>query len=260
MKIFDAHFHVIDPRFPVVPNEGFVPERFTVRDYLRVAEPLGVVGGAVVSGSFQGFDQRYLVSALRRLGPSFVGVTQLPPSVTDDVIRRLDGAGVRAVRFNLRRHGSVRIHGLREMAARLWDLVGWHSELYVEGRELDMLSPIITGMPRVVIDHLGLTRRALPPLLRLVEGGVYVKASGFGRLHFDPAPVLREIAGVNPGLLVFGTDLPSTRAPRPFRDDDLALLIETLGPRVAGMVLYENAVDLYRPPQPMTVVGRPNHA
>ena len=36
------------------------------------------MGGAVVSGSFQGFDQSYLLDALDQLGPSFVGVTQLP--------------------------------------------------------------------------------------------------------------------------------------------------------------------------------------
>ena len=28
--IFDAHFHVIDPRFPLQPNQGFVPEPFPV--------------------------------------------------------------------------------------------------------------------------------------------------------------------------------------------------------------------------------------
>jgi len=28
MKVFDAHFHVVDPRFPLVPNEGYVPDAF----------------------------------------------------------------------------------------------------------------------------------------------------------------------------------------------------------------------------------------
>jgi len=42
---------------------------------------------AVVSGSFHGFDQSYLLDALALLGPGFVGVTQLPATVTDDEIR-----------------------------------------------------------------------------------------------------------------------------------------------------------------------------
>ncbi|MBR7503743.1 hypothetical protein KCW65_27045, partial [Mycobacterium tuberculosis] len=84
----------IDPAHPLVENDGFLPDPFTVADYrARVAhlgatpdhesptteEPtFAVAGGAVVSGSFQGFDQGYLVEALRALGPTFVGVTQLP--------------------------------------------------------------------------------------------------------------------------------------------------------------------------------------
>ena len=32
--LFDAHFHIIDPRFPLVPNRGYLPDRYTVSDYL----------------------------------------------------------------------------------------------------------------------------------------------------------------------------------------------------------------------------------
>ena len=70
-------------------------------------------------------------------------------------------------------------------------------------------------LPRVVIDHLGRTRAGLPALLELVDGGAFVKASGFGRVDHDVPAALRAIAAVNPAALVFGTDLPSTRAPRP---------------------------------------------
>lgn len=35
--IFDAHLHVIDPRFPLVPNGGYLPEPFTAEDYLERA-------------------------------------------------------------------------------------------------------------------------------------------------------------------------------------------------------------------------------
>ena len=72
-RIFDAHLHIIDPRFPLVPNKDYLPDPFTVEDYLRRTEALNVAGGAVVSGSFQAFDQSYLLDALDRLGPSFVG-------------------------------------------------------------------------------------------------------------------------------------------------------------------------------------------
>ncbi|MGC1332472.1 amidohydrolase family protein, partial [Pseudomonas sp.] len=70
-QVFDAHCHIIDPRFPLVANEGYLPPTYTVDDYLAQAAPLGVCGGAVVSGSFQAFDQTYLLDALARLGPGF---------------------------------------------------------------------------------------------------------------------------------------------------------------------------------------------
>ncbi|WP_346654706.1 amidohydrolase family protein, partial [Pseudomonas viridiflava] len=107
--IFDAHCHIIDPAYPLQANNGFLPEPFRVSDYLAQVEPLGVRGGAVVSGSFQGFDQTYLLAALKRLGANFVGVTQLPSSVTDAELEMLNASGVRALRFNLKRGGSEQL-------------------------------------------------------------------------------------------------------------------------------------------------------
>jgi len=246
--VFDSHLHIIDPRFALTPNEGFLPAPFTCDDYLAVAGPLGVAGGAVVSGSFQGLDQSYLHAALRRLGAAFVGVTQLPVSASDEAIVELERAGVRAVRFNLKRGGAVAPSDLQELACRLHELVQWHVEIYVDGAELPALLRTLTGLPRLVIDHLGLSRAGLPALLSLVEQGAYVKATGFGRLDFDPAPVIRQIAGINPNALLFGTDLPSTRAPRPFNGQDLRLMEEALEPALLKRALYDNAVALYRPP------------
>jgi predicted TIM-barrel fold metal-dependent hydrolase len=93
LRVFDAHFHIIDPRFPLHPNQGFLPEPFTVEDYRARVAHFGVVGGAVVSASFQGSDQTYLVDAQSRLGEGFVGVTQLPPTVTDAKIAALASGG-----------------------------------------------------------------------------------------------------------------------------------------------------------------------
>lgn len=211
------------------------------------AVPLGVVGGAVVSGSFQAFDQGYLREALRMLGPSFVGVTQLPPTVRNEEVLALDAVGVRAIRFNLRRSGLAGLRALPEFAARVYDLAGWHAEVYLDGSDLSHLEAVLSALPCVVVDHLGLRKAGLPTLLRLVEQGVYVKATGFGRLDFDPAPVLRDVASANPRALLFGTDLPSTRAPRSFRAQDLHIMMDVLTRRQAAKALFENAMALYRP-------------
>jgi predicted TIM-barrel fold metal-dependent hydrolase len=245
--LFDAHFHVIDPRFPLVPNRGYLPDRYTVSDYRERMEGYDLRGGAVISGSFQAFDQDYLVNALDQLGPAFVGVTQLPASVSEEELRELDRYGVRAVRFNLKRGGSEDISHLDAMARRIHALLGWHVELYADACDLSELYDTLVTLPAVVVDHLGLSSEGLPLLLRLAERGVRVKASGFGRVDFDVRGALKELHAVNPDALMFGTDLPSTRAARPYSDRDFQLVIDTLGETAARRVLLDNAVDFYRP-------------
>src|SRR6266404_1143536 len=100
-RLFDSHCHIIDHRFPIVANQGYTPPEFRLADYLAKTKPLGVAGGAVVSGSFQANDQTYLMDVLPRLGPGWVGVTQIPDDCPDEEIKKLAGIGVRAVRFNL---------------------------------------------------------------------------------------------------------------------------------------------------------------
>jgi predicted TIM-barrel fold metal-dependent hydrolase len=245
-KLFDAHFHIIDPRFPLVPNRGYLPDRYTSNDYLERMKDYDLRGGAVISGSFQAFDQDYLVDALSRLGPSYVGVSQIPASITDEELLELDQAGVRAVRFNLKRGGSEDISHLDQLGRRAYELAGWHTELYVDSRELPDLLPILLALPAVSIDHLGLSAEGFPALLRLVENGSHVKACGFGRVDFDVPQALRTLYGINPKALMFGSDLPSTRAARPFSDNDFSLVIDTLGEDAARHVFYDNAKDFYR--------------
>ncbi|MEZ4447966.1 MAG: amidohydrolase family protein [Nannocystaceae bacterium] len=247
-RIFDAHLHILDPRFPRVANHGYLPPDFTVDAYLAEARPLGVGGGAVVSGSFQAFDQGYLQAALTALGPTYVGVTQLPEDVPSDRLEELDAIGVRALRFNLRPGGSAGVDALEALARRAHARVGWHVELYAEADALLDLEARLRALPRVVVDHLGLSEAALPVLLRLVEGGARVKATGFGRYHGDLDRALRSIAAADPGALLFGTDLPSTRAPRPFSVDDLERLRRALDDdALVRRALADNALALYRP-------------
>lgn len=268
--IFDAHLHIIDPKHPLLANNGYLPDPFTVEDYLSriggldtgdglgtaddpgtadglgIAHGLGIAGGAVVSGSFQGFDQGYLVEALDKLGPTFVGVTQLPADTTDKRILELDRAGVKALRFNVARGGSAALDDLEHLARRIHDLAGWHSELYIDARTIDEdLVRIIGALPAVSIDHFGMHREGLPSLLRLATRGVKVKATGFGRVDLDPSTAIRAVMDVDPSALMVGTDLPSTRARRPFVDADFDLIRDVLSPDECSAAFWDNAADFY---------------
>ncbi|MCU7916693.1 MAG: amidohydrolase family protein [Candidatus Thiodiazotropha sp. (ex Gloverina cf. vestifex)] len=243
-----AHFHIIDPRFPLVENQGYLPLPFTCDDYLERMNDLPLKGGVVVSGSFQAFDQNYLLAALETLGPGFVGVSQLPASVDDSMLQQLDDAGVRGVRFNLYRGGSEVLAKLENFAHHIYERLNWHVELYTDALIIDRYHTMLSELPAVSIDHLALSRQASDRLLGLVEQGMKVKASGFGRLESNPIPLLREIFAANPDSLMFGSDLPSTRAPRPFAVRDLERIGEALCENGVKRVFCENARHFYRLP------------
>ena len=245
MNVFDAHFHIINFDFPITENQGYLPPSYVVNDYQRETAHLNVHGGAVVSGSFQGFDQQYLLHALKELGPTFCGVTQLPYSVSDEEIIHLHSKGVKALRFNIKRGGSEDLSKLDYFARRVYDLVGWHSELYIDSKELPDIAVTIETLPAVSIDHLGLSEEGLPHLLKLVEKGGRVKATGFGRVELNVENALQSIYKVNPDALMFGTDLPSTRAKRPFNDHDITLIQTLFSVEAANKILYTNAQQWY---------------
>ncbi|OOC61561.1 amidohydrolase family protein [Paenibacillus ihbetae] len=243
--IFDTHLHIIDPRFPLIENQGFLPEPFTCKDYLDKVQELNVMGGAIVSGSFQGFDQNYLIDSLQKLGENFVGVTQLPHDTSDEEIIRLHGYGVRGIRFNVKRGGSEDISRLDYFARRVHELVGWHAELYIDSTSLPEIATTLEKLPAVSVDHLGLSREGFNNLLSLVDKGVRVKATGFGRVDLDVTEAIRSIYSINPDALMFGTDLPSTRAKRPYDHSDIELIYNTLDKDQAEKVLYKNAINWY---------------
>ena len=245
-RLFDSHCHIIDHRFPIVPNQGYTPPNFPLEDYLAQAKPLGVVAGAVVSGSFQANDQTYLMDLLPKLGPAWVGVTQIPNDYPDAEIARLDALGVRAVRFNVFRGRIDSVDDIVALATRCHSVVGWHSEIYADAAALKPHIDRLAKLPKLSIDHLGMNGEGLPVLLDLVAAGWKVKATGFGRVKMDVPKVLEAVAKKSPDALVFGTDIPSTRAARPFETADIDLIERVLGRELAQKAFWDNPLALYR--------------
>jgi hypothetical protein len=103
-------------------------------------------------------------------------------------------------------------------------------------------------LPAIHIEQLGLSKQDFSFLIKLVERGAHVKASGEG-VDLDVRNALREIYSANSNTLMFGTDLLCTRAPRPYSGEDLQLVLDTLGEAAAREGLHENAVAFYRPAQ-----------
>jgi predicted TIM-barrel fold metal-dependent hydrolase len=245
-RLFDSHCHIIDHRFPIVPNQGYTPPNFPLEDYLKQVKPLGVVAGAVVSGSFQANDQTYLIDTLPKLGTGWVGVTQIPNDYPDAEIAKLGAIGIRAVRFNVFRGRIDSVDEIAALSTRAHAVAGWHSEIYADAAALKPHVGKLTKLPQFCIDHLGMTEEGLPVLLDLVDAGWKVKATGFGRVKMGVPKVLEAVAKKSPNALVFGTDIPSTRAQRPFLASDIDLIEKVLGPELAKKAFWDNPLALYR--------------
>ncbi len=47
MRIFDAHFHIIDFDFPIIENQGYTPPSYVVEDYQKETALFNIEGGAI---------------------------------------------------------------------------------------------------------------------------------------------------------------------------------------------------------------------
>lgn len=246
MKIFDAHFHIIDFNYPVVENNGYFPPEFKVEDYINTVNKYELIGGAIVSGSFQTFDQNYLKNALSQFGNMFFGVANIPININEKELKLLHKNNVVAVRFNLKRGGSETIDHLGYLSNKLYEEYGWHTELYLDSKHLAELEGKLKQLKYFSIDHLGLSKSGLKELYKWAGKGVKIKATGFGRIDFDPIEAMKKINEINPEALMFGTDLPSTRAKIPFSPSDIQKIVNNFNSNDQERIFYKNALDWYQ--------------
>tara|TARA_B110001450_G_C17519551_1_gene439957 strand:- start:86 stop:832 length:747 start_codon:yes stop_codon:yes gene_type:complete len=245
LKIFDSHFHIINPKYPIFENNGYVPPNFLIEDYQKKIKNLNIVGGAIVSGSFQKFDQDYLVNSLKALGKDYFGVANIPVNINKKTLNKLYDSNIRAVRFNLKRGGSETIDNMVYLSNKLFNEYGWHTEIYVDSKELKELKNTLIKLPFFSIDHLGLSKVGLKELYHWAEKGIKIKATGFGRLNFNPIEIMKEIYKINPESLMFGTDLPSTRANEKYSNKHLEIIKNNFSDIALNKILYKNAKNLY---------------
>ena len=245
-KLFDAHFHIFSPKYTLRPNNKFTPEYFEVENYRKRMAAVRLVGGTLITSSFQMDDDSYIKPTLKQLGKNYVAVISPPSDLTATNIRRLNSIGVRAIRINLFRSNLLTPRKIKEIADKVNEIAGWHSEFYLDAKQLKQLKPLLINLPCCCIDHLGIEKEALADILQLAACGVYVKASGFGRTNHNIESALHAIWRANPHALLFGSDLPSTRAKRSFSDYDIQLIKDCFDQQAANKIFYENAYRLYK--------------
>ena len=238
----DCHMHIYDDRFPAAANATLKPPNASVEDYRLLQKRMGTTRVVVVTPSTYGTDNRCMVNAVAKLGPTARGIAVVDTTVTDIELKELAAAGVRGIRFNLTVGAVTTIDMLEPLARRIHDL-GWHVQVNIAPEALVNNQDLLLRLPTpVVLDHMAripLTgnveqEAAFVAVTRLVDrGNAWVKLSGaylgskVGPPRYaDTNPLGRAYVKIAPERIVWGSDWPHPTIDRDKPDD--AVLFDLL--------------------------------
>ncbi len=260
----DCHMHIYDSRFPVAPNAKLKPPDATVDDYRRLQKRIGTTRNVVVTPSTYGTDNACTLDAMAKLGGTARGVAVVDASVADAELRRLDGLGVRGVRFNLVQSGATTVEMIEPLSKRVNDL-GWHVQIHMLGDQIVEIADLLKRLPSpIVFDHraripepAGVDHPAFPLMLSLLEKGrAWVKLSGAYMdtrtgppAYADVSKVARAYVNAAPERMVWGSDWPHPTEKADLKPDDAILfdLLADWAPDEAtrNRILVDNPAALY---------------
>ena len=220
----DAHAHVFMRSLKAYAGARYVPDYdASWQSLLALAAENKVDRAVILQPSFLGFDNSYLLEALKAEPDRLRGVPWVSPSVevTAADWEEMARLGVRGLRFPIFSLPAPNWPAYADMLAEALRR-DWPIHLHVEGRRLPSILPfLLDGGHKVVIPHFGMFDRTLGPLrdpgfeLLLQKAGtrqIWVVLSGAYRVGHErarpAAPLLLSAFG--PDRLMWGSDWPHT--------------------------------------------------
>jgi len=262
----DCHMHIYDAKYPTDPKATLKPADALVADYKLLQKRIGASRNVVVTPSTYGTDNRVTLDAIAQIGPTARGVAVVDATVTDAELKRLNGLGIRGIRFNLVQAGATTAEMIEPLSRRVNDL-GWHIQIHMKGEQIAGIEDLLLRVPSpIVFDHLG--RLAQPNALdnpgfktisKLIDKGrTWVKLSGAYQdtkvgppTYSDTVAVARAYIKAAPERMVWASDWPHpTEKDKP---DDAVLfgLLAEWAPDEAmrTRILVQNPATLYGFPE-----------
>ena len=256
--------HIYNSRFPVAPNAKLRPPDATVDAYRLFQKRIGTTRNVVVTPSTYGTDNSCTLDAMAKLGPTARGVAVVDTSVTDTELKRLNGLGIRGIRFNLVQSGATTIDMLEPLSKRVNDL-GWHVQIHMLSKQIVEAADLLQRLPSpIVFDHMarmsepvGVNDPAFALVMRWLDGGrTWVKLSGAYMdtkvgppSYADVSKVARAYVKAAPEQLVWGSDWPHPTEKANSKPDDAVLfdLMADWAPdeKVRNRILVDNPAALY---------------
>jgi predicted TIM-barrel fold metal-dependent hydrolase len=261
----DSHAHVFVRGLPLASQRRHAPDYdATLADYVALLDAHGVSHGVLVQPSFLGYDNSFLLEALRSLPKRLRGVVMLDPATGGSALRALDAQGVCGLRLNL---VGLPLPDLRagpwpDFLARL-NAFDWHVEVHREAADLPhCVQSLLDAGCKVVVDHFGRPDARLGDrdpgfawLLQQVETGrVWVKLAAAyrswpleaGAAACAAAQALLVRFGAE--RLLWGSDWPNTqhRERAGFGSSQRALSQWIPDARARQRILIDTPARLYR--------------
>jgi predicted TIM-barrel fold metal-dependent hydrolase len=242
-----------------------LPEDALPDDYRALQRRLGTSRGVIIQPSTYGTDNSLQIASRQALGPdNFRVVAVVPEDVSDAELKRLDGQGVRGVRFTLTLPGVLTIASVKPLAPRIASL-GWNCQFIMSAKQLEDSADMLAGLPgQLVLDHLGrvpvpggLESATYKVVRRLLDrGNTWVKLSGpytaskEGPPNYsDAGEVAAAYVKAAPERMVWGSDWPHPTAANDAKPDDARLfdlLREWAGDEATfKRILVDNPEQLY---------------
>jgi 2-pyrone-4,6-dicarboxylate lactonase len=258
----DAHCHVFGPAviFPFAASRKYTPCDAPKEALFALRDHLGFERNVIVQATCHGTDNSALEDALHGAGDRARGVAVVDTDISDDDLKRLHTAGVRAVRFNFLKRlvNAAPRDRFTSIANRVADL-GWHVVVYFEAPDLPDLAAFLRSMPTdVVIDHMGrpnvgdgVRSQEFGALLKLMENEKFwVKVSCPERLtvagppYRDVVPLARCLVETYSERVLWGTDWPHPNMVSHMPDD--GHLVDVI-PQIARTTQLVNALLVKNP-------------
>lgn len=263
----DAHCHVFGPaeKFPYAPERKYTPCDAPKEKLFELRDHLGFERNVIVQATCHGKDNRALVDALQSSDDMARGVAVVGEDITEEDLKEMDAAGVRAVRFNFLKRlvDDTPKDVFRRITEKVAPL-GWHVVVYFEAQDLEELSPFLTSLPAtIVVDHMGrpevdkgIDHPDFQRFLNLLTAheNIWVKATCPERLtqqgppYDDVVEFGKTLVERFPDRVLWGTDWPHPNMKSHMPDD--GALVDFI-PRIAPTeelqkaLLVDNPMRLY---------------
>jgi D-galactarolactone isomerase len=259
----DCHHHIYDAKYPADPRSTLRPGDASVEDYRALQRRIGTSRNVIVQPSTYGTDNSCTLDALVAFGPTARAVAVIDTTVSDAELKRMNGLGVRGIRFNLAQAGATTPEMIEPLSKRVNDL-GWHIQINAPAAKIMEIKDILNRVPSpIVFDHLahipepeGTAHPLFGVVLALIDKGkTWVKLSGAYAdtkvgppTYSDSGAVARAYVQKAPERLVWGSDWPHP-GERDNKPDD-AILFDLLldwapEERVRNRILAQNPEALY---------------